>query len=281
MEKAELQDSSRPPAQDKNINLLAPPENKIGEHPLATADGTTRNAKGFEEQVLFNRTVMVHIPGGDFTIGSPNGQGEDDEHPAHKVRISDFWLGKHEVTFEQYDLFCRETARSLPGDEGWGRGRRPVINVSWDDAQAYCRWLSQKTARIFRLPSEAEWEKAAHARYPWGSGEPTVGMVNMKGGEDGFPFSAPVGSFPRGESYYGVLDMAGNVWEWTADWYAADYFQISPRRDPRGPADGSARVVRGGSWKNGPGLIRSANRSSERPDRRLNVLGFRIVMDLR
>ena len=101
----------------------------------------------------------------------------------------------------------------------------------------------------------------------------------MKGSEDGFAFTAPVGSFPAGESPYGILDMAGNVWEWTADWYDPGYYQASPGRDPRGPAAGRSRVVRGGSWTNGMDLIRSANRSSERPDRRLNVLGFRVAMD--
>ena len=255
------------------------PAEKPGAEPAAAI--RTRNAKGFAEQIFFNRTEVVHIPAGDFTIGSPSGQGNDDEHPAHEVYINDFWLGKYEVTFEQYDFFCRETGRSLPGDEGWGRGNRPVINVSWEDALSYCQWLTKKAARNFRLPSEAEWEKAARAKYPWGRSEPTASNVNMKGSDDGFPFSAPVGSFPPGESHYGVLDMAGNVWEWIADWYGADYFQKSPRRDPLGPASGSSRVVRGGSWKNGPELIRSANRSSERPDRRLNVVGFRVAMENR
>jgi len=239
------------------------------------------NDRGFEEQVFFNQTVMVHIPAGDFTIGSPRGQGNDDERPAHKVFIGDFWLGKHEVTFAQYDLFCRESRHALPGDEGWGRGSRPVINVSWQDAQDYCRWLAGKTGRNFRLPREAEWEKAARSMYPWGSSEPSANKVNMNGDEDGFMFSAPVGSFPPGASHYGVLDMAGNVWEWTADWYGGDYYQMSQPRDPRGPARGSNRVVRGGSWKNGPELIRSANRSSEKPERRSNGVGFRLAMDHR
>jgi len=259
------------------LAVLAPAEKPGGEPAAISA----RNAKGFAEQVFFNRSVMVHIPAGDFTIGSPRGQGNDDEHPAHEVYISDFWLGKNEVTFEQYDVFCRETGHPFPADEGWGRGELPVINVSWEDAVRYCQWLTMKTGRNFRLPSEAEWEKAARAKYPWGQGAPTIRNVNMKGDSDGFPFSAPVGSFLPGESYYGVLDMAGNVWEWIADWYGADYFQSSPRRNPRGPAGGSTRVVRGGSWKNGPELIRSANRSSELPDRRLNVLGFRVAMDNR
>ncbi|MCX6556386.1 MAG: SUMF1/EgtB/PvdO family nonheme iron enzyme [Candidatus Aminicenantes bacterium] len=131
------------------------------------------------------------------------------------------------------------------------------------------------------MPSEAEWEKAARSKYPWGSDAPTSKNVNMKGAGDGFPFSAPVGSFPAGESHYGIMDMAGNVWEWIADWYSVQYFQTSPNRDPRGPISGSSRVVRGGSWKNGPDLIRSANRSNERPDQRLNVVGFRVAMDNR
>jgi formylglycine-generating enzyme required for sulfatase activity len=147
--------------------------------------------------------------------------------------------------------------------------------------QSYCQWLTQKTGQNFRLPSEAEWEKAARAKYPWGSSAPTVNKVNMNGSGDGFPFTAPVGSFPLGESHYGVMDMAGNVWEWIADWYDAQYYKASLELDPRGPTDGSYRVVRGGSWKNGPELIRSANRSSERPDRRLNIVGFRVAMDHR
>lgn len=272
-----------PPAQEnkqKDAALKIPTEKPKAE-PKPETVRSHRNAKGFDEQVLFNHTVMVHVPAGEFTVGSPRGQGNEDERPAHRVFISAFWLGKYEVTFKQYDFFCRESGRSRPGDEGWGRGDRPVIHVSWDDAQAYCRWLTKKTARNFRLPSEAEWEKAARAKYPWGSSEPSADKVNMNGSEDGFPFSAPVGSFPRGESHYGIMDMAGNVWEWTFDWYAGDYFQCSPARDPRGPAKGSSRVVRGGSWKNGPELIRSANRSSEKPDRRLNELGFRVAMDHR
>lgn len=245
------------------------------------AAAAASNKKGFLERIFFNGTVMVQIRQGNFTIGSPRGQGDDDEHPAHKVFISDFWLGKTEVTFEQFDLFCRETGRPLPADEGWGRGRRPVINVSWDDAGSYCRWLAQKTGRNFRLPREAEWEKAAREKYPWGWSPPTASQVNMKGNADGFTFTAPVGSFASGASPYGILDMAGNVWEWMADWYDPGYYQKAASRDPQGPAAGKNRVVRGGSWRDGLELIRSANRSSELPDRRLNVLGFRVAMDYR
>ncbi|HUU06107.1 MAG TPA: bifunctional serine/threonine-protein kinase/formylglycine-generating enzyme family protein [Patescibacteria group bacterium] len=245
------------------------------------AEAAAANKKGFLERVFFNGTVMVQVRQGNFTIGSPRGEGDADEHPAHKIFISDFWLGKTEVTFEQFDLFCRETGRSLPSDEGWGRGSRPVINVSWDDADSYCRWLAQKTGRNFRLPREAEWEKAAREKYPWGRSSPSANQVNMKGKADGFAFTAPVGSFALGESPYGILDMAGNVWEWMADWYDPGYYQAAAGRDPQGPAAGKDRVVRGGSWRDGLELIRSANRSSERPERRLNVLGFRVAMDYR
>ena len=254
------------------------------EPPQAAGDGkpplvAARNSRGFKEAVLFNGTAMVQVPAGEFTIGSPPGQGDDDEHPAHRVFISAFWLGKSEVTFAQFDAFCAENGRPLPGDEGWGRGSRPVINVTWEDADAYCRWLSQKSGRRFRLPSEAEWEKAAREKYPWGRKSPDRTLVNMKGRDDGYEFTAPVGAFPPGASSYGILDMAGNVWEWTSDWYDAGYYRVSPGRDPRGPAGGESRSVRGGSWANGPELIRSANRSSEPPGSRLNVLGFRVAMD--
>jgi eukaryotic-like serine/threonine-protein kinase len=257
--------------------------------PVAPAAATAReegpavpamaNRKGFLEQVFLNDMAMVQVPGGEFTIGSPKGDGDDDERPAHKVFIGAYWLGKTEVTFAQFDAFCRESGRVLPADEGWGRGNRPVINVSWEDAAAYCRWLAAKTGRAFRLPSEAEWEKAAREKYPWGSNAPSAVHANMKGSQDGFAFTAPVASFPTGESSYGILDMAGNVWEWTSDWYDPGYYRLSPGSDPRGPASGTSRSVRGGSWANGAELIRSANRSSERPGYRLNVLGFRVAMD--
>ncbi|MCU0237293.1 MAG: bifunctional serine/threonine-protein kinase/formylglycine-generating enzyme family protein [Acidobacteria bacterium] len=237
------------------------------------------NRQGAQEQVFFNDTVMVKVPAGEFTIGSPAGEGDDDEHPAHKVFISGFWLGKTEVTFAQYDEFCLQTGRSLAADAGWGRLQRPVIHVSWEDADAYCRWLSQKTGRRFRLPSEAEWEKAARGKYPWGRSAPTANHANMKGSKDGYAATAPVGSFPAGASPYGILDLAGNVWEWMADFYDPGFYRASPDRDPRSPASGTSRSVRGGSWANGSELIRSANRSSESPVSRLNILGFRVAMD--
>jgi formylglycine-generating enzyme required for sulfatase activity/tRNA A-37 threonylcarbamoyl transferase component Bud32 len=267
--------AEKPPAKDEAMGLPAQVQ------PEKTPAAPAPNRKGFLEGVFFNETVMVLIPQSYFTIGSPEGQGDPDEHPAHRVFISDFWLGKTEVTFAQFDVFCRDSGRPLPGDEGWGRGDRPVINVSWEDACSYCRWLAQKTGRRFRLPSEAEWEKAARERYPWGRSAPDSSRVNMKGSGDGFAFTAPAGSFPAGASPYGILDLAGNVWEWTADWYDPGYYQLSPGRDPRGPAAGMSRSVRGGSWTNGADLIRSANRSSENPDQRLNVLGFRVAMDSR
>ena len=183
------------------------------------------------------------------------------------------------MTFAQYDRFASETGRPLPSDEGWGRGERPAINVSWNDADAYCRWLSAKTGRTFRLPTEAEWEKAARFKFPWGGAEPDRKKANFKKGNDGFDHTAPVGSFPQGISSYGILDMAGNVWEWVHDWYDPRFYAESPADNPSGPATGQARVVRGGSWQNSAPLIRSANRSSEKPDNRLNILGFRVVMD--
>ncbi len=243
------------------------------------APPAARNRQGYLEATLFNGTTVVQIPGGEFTVGSPAGEGDEDEHPARKVHVSAFWLGKTEVTFRQFDAFCADTGRPQPGDQGWGRGTRPVINVNWEDADAYCRWLSQKSGRRFRLPSEAEWEKAAHGRYPWGRKAPAPALLNMKGIQDGQECTAPVGAFPAGASPYGILDLAGNVWEWTGDWYDAAWYRIMPARDPRGPAAGQARAVRGGSWANGPELVRSANRSSEPPASRMGILGFRVAMD--
>jgi formylglycine-generating enzyme required for sulfatase activity/predicted Ser/Thr protein kinase len=280
--KADIQTTgTRPRAQTEKAAEMAVQAAAQAQAEKPAANVAVTNKKGFPERVFFNRTVMVWIPQGYFTIGSPKGEGDADEHPAHKVFISSFWLGKTEVTFEQFDLFCRESGRRLPADEGWGRGSRPVINVSWDDADSYCRWLAQKTDCNFRLPCEAEWEKAGRDKYPWGWSAPGADQVNMKGNGDGFAYAAPIGSFPAGESPYGILDMAGNVWEWMADWYDPSYYQASAGRDPRGPATGQDRVVRGGSWRDGLDLIRSANRSSERPGQRLNILGFRVAMDER
>ena len=278
---AKAEETEPRPASEKTLSPAAALPAPARIQPEKTPAVPAPNRKGFLEGVFFNDTVMVQIPQSYFTIGSPEGEGGTDEQPAHKVFISDFWLGKTEVTFAQFDAFCQDSGRPLPGDEGWGRGSRPVINVSWEDASSYCRWLTLKTGRRFRLPSEAEWEKAAREKYPWGRSAPDASRVNMKGNGDGYAFTAPVGSFPAGASPYGILDLAGNVWEWTGDWYDPGYYRVSPGRDPRGPAAGVARSVRGGSWTNGADLVRSANRSNESPDRRLNVLGFRVAMDSR
>ena len=275
---------------------------------LDKAQKVYKNSQGYWEAVFYNDTVMVYIPEGEFLMGQTDEEKQwlikeagksyyeewySDETPAHKVYLDGFWISKYEVTFAQYDRFCEETGREKPDDEGWGRGNRPVINVSWNDALAYTKWLSQKTGLPFRLPTEAEWEKACRGtdgrRYPWGNHSPYYNgkwYANFEAyddwfrrGEDGYEYTAPVGSYPEGASPYGLLDMAGNVWEWVADWYDKHYYSKSPYRNPKGPATGSNRVVRGGCWLNYAHHIRCADRGYDAPSGPAYDVGFRPAMD--
>jgi formylglycine-generating enzyme required for sulfatase activity len=226
--------------------------------------------------------------------------GSYDEKPPHKVYLDGYWMGKYEVTFAQYDKYCEETGKKKPSDEGWGRGNRPVIYVSWDDAKEYCDWLSNKTGLKFKLPTEAQWEKAARGadsrKYPWGNSSTSGEKANFadkqewlkekdswadKDIDDGYAYTAPVGSYPRGASPYGLFDMAGNVWEWCSDWYDSDYYKKSPGNNPTGPKSGTYRVVRGGSWDYYARDLRCANRFYDGPSDRYSDHGFRLCQDNR
>ena len=174
-----------------------------------------------------------------------------------------------------------------PGDGLEAQGDHPVMQVSWDDAGAYCAWAGG------RLPTEAEWEYAARGpdahTFPWGDGFDATRLNYCDRncflewadgqGDDGFVLTAPVSSFPDGASWMGAVDMAGNVWEWTADWYDPEYYDIAPSSDPRGPGSGVQRVVRGGGWDDTFDFARSANRHVYAPDRPQNYLGFRCAYD--
>ena len=237
---------------------------------------------------------MVVIPGGTFTMGSPPDEEgrHDDEGPQHEVEVSRFALGRHEVTFAQYDACVAAGGCADRPDNGWGRGERPVINVSWRDAQAYVAWLTEATGQPYRLPSEAEWEFAARAgtttpfstgatistsqanydgNYTYGSG--VAGEYRQQ--------TLPVGSFDANP--WGLLDMHGNVWEWVEDCWHDTYESA--------PTDGSAwleanggdcswRVLRGGSWYNFPRFLRSAIRYRNDTVIRSNNLGFRVARTL-
>ncbi|NIR48003.1 SUMF1/EgtB/PvdO family nonheme iron enzyme, partial [candidate division KSB1 bacterium] len=213
---------------------------------------------------------MVLIPAGTFEMGSND--GDDDEKPVHKVSVDAFYMDKYEVTVEQYAEFLNATNHRKPANwtEQLQNPKRPVVYVSWNDAVAYTEWLSQKTGQTYRLPTEAEWEYAARGgntgyggkpkyRYPWGDdASPDKANYRGTGGKDRWQGTSPRGSFdPNG---YGLYDMAGNVWEWCSDWYASDYYENSPEKNPKGPATGDYRVLRGGSWNYGPLGMRCAFR---------------------
>ena len=196
-------------------------------------------------------SVLIYIPAGDFTMGSDD--GGSDEKPIHTVYLDAYYIDKYEVTVGQFKKFCNATGGSMPDQPSSKQGdNHPVVNVTWYDASAYAFWAGK------RLPTEAEWEKAARGtdgrKYPWGN-EWNGSYCNhgsdaspWTDASDGYEHTAPVGSFPQGASPYGVMDMAGNVWEWCQDWYDKEYYQSSPSRNSTGPLSGSFRVLRGGCW---------------------------------
>ena len=221
----------------------------------------------------------INIPAGEFVMGDHHNEGDPDEKPLHTVHLDSYSISMYEVTFEQYDAFCDDTGRPKPSDDGWGRGNMPAINVSWTDATEYCEWLSGKTGRNMKLPTEAQWEKAAagtdQRMYPWGNNEPNASLCNYN---NNVGRTQPVGSYPAGISPYGVHDMAGNVWEWCSDWYSDTYYSVSPTNNPEGPSTGINRVTRGGSWSRREHNIRTSNRNENSVSFIKNNLGFRLVL---
>jgi formylglycine-generating enzyme required for sulfatase activity len=242
--------------------------------------------------------VTVYVPAGDFVMGSV----EDDfmvtadELPQHRVYLDAFWIDQTEVTNAMFAAFLNEVGNQEDGGNAWmnvhitdpkivqegelwqpkaGYENHPVVQVTWYGAQAYCDWAGR------RLPTEAEWEKAARGTegqtYPWGDADPTCDLTNY----DGWCWvrhTTPVGSYPEGQSPYGALDMSGNVWELVADYYAADYYADSPERNPTGPATGELHVARGGSFYMHQVNVRAAIRASYVPASSSTNVGFRCAL---
>jgi len=248
--------------------------------------------------------VLMYVPRGVFMMGSPDGEGDSSEHPRHKVYLDGYYVGKYEVTNAQFKRFVDSTGYVTDAEKkgegygltskdgskwGWVKGLdwreprypgdsisermdHPVVQISWNDAKAYADW-----ARL-RLPTEAEWEKAARGgtdtRYWWANGAShDYANCNGVGGKDRWDTTSPVGSFPA--NGYGLYDTAGNVYEWCSDWYAKAYYRSSPARNPAGPSPTEFRVVRGGSWLNSPASMRSACRIKRTPGYWSADLGFR------
>lgn len=321
----------------------------------AAVEGTSARGAPLDTEINSIGMRLVRIPTGEFEMGSHDAPRDlrslpgmvvrdpGDEHPLHVVRITEpFWMAAHETTLGQFRAFCSETgyvpecSRDSLGGDGWtgddwdyspdfGPGswgfagqspNHPVVNVTWNDAVAFCAWLSRRERREYRLPSEAEWEYCCRAgsatRYPHGDdfGElhrhgnvadrscrgtwsnPANVVVTIEdglpgdraltrvrfpfhAGDDGFPFTAPVGRFPA--NAWGLHDMIGNVSEWCGDRYAAEWYARSPTRDPRGPSSGGQRVGRGSAFSSLPVMSRSACRDASDPGARDAGRGFRVV----
>lgn len=231
-------------------------------------------------QTQFLEPDMVRIPAGSFQMGSNSGR--NDEKPIHIVRLKGFSMGRYEVTFDEFDLFAKAISRKLPSDQGWGRGDRPVI-VSLDDAQAYANWLSDKTGKLYRLPSEAEWEYAARAKttskYYWGDKE-NVAEDYAWFSKNSKDKTHPVGQ--KKPNKFGLYDMSGNIWEWVQDCWHGSYDHAPTDGSPwlvQNGGDCSLRVLRGGSWSDYPWTLRSAARNGYYPGSRSYFNGFRLAQD--
>lgn len=236
---------------------------------------------------------MVFIPAGSFLMGADSKQGYQtclaynetckekwfsDEYPAHRVRLNGFHIDIHEVTQEKFKSVTGKNPSEYSG------ANRPVDSVTWFDAKKYCEQLGK------RLPTEAEWERAARGGnnfiFGWGdkAGSGKANFCDAQCGkrwkakqfDDGYSNTAPVGSLPPNS--YGLFDMAGNVYEWVSDWHEEDYYQNSPKENPKGPKSGKKKVMRGGSWINYPTGVRPADRTDSKPKDRMDFVGFRCAL---
>ncbi|MCI5223862.1 MAG: formylglycine-generating enzyme family protein, partial [Candidatus Electrothrix sp. AR4] len=225
---------------------------------------------------------MVMLPNGRFRMGDIQGKGSRDERPVHEVELDSFAISRYPVTFAEYDAFCEATGREQPKDQSWGREDRPVINVSWQDADAYCAWLRRETGQTYRLPTEAEWEYACRAgsatTWCFGDDEKRLGEYAWYAKNSGIK-THPVGK--KQANAWGLQDMHGNVWEWCRDWFDSEYYAECHKRgivaNPQGPDRGKKHVFRGGSWVNNPNDARCSVRYWFIPFIRFNYMGFRVV----
>lgn len=254
-------------------NVIRPNNHRLQEaSPAGTKTGEAMRQIAKEKFDAVREMEFVEVPAGEFLMGSREIEGYGDEHPQHKVFLDAYRIGKYEVTNAQFAKFVQASGYKPQGDWRhfyWGQLTAPgypekypdypVINVTCNDAQAFCQWAGKTYGwKGCHLPTEAQWEKAAKGTqgycYPWGDdwdplrcnhwyGPRRSGMLNLYSGRG----TVPVGSFPSGASPYGAMDMAGNVWEWCADWYRGDYYAVSPPSKPKGPQTGKYRVFRGGS----------------------------------
>ena len=244
----------------------------------------------FKIRPIDNKTMLL-VPAGEFFMGSVDNDpfADEDEWPQHAVYIDAFWVDKTEVTNSEFQ-YCVEAGKCDPHlhvGNTFAGADQPVVGVDWFQAATYCEWVGG------RLPTEAEWEKAARGTdgrtYPWGNKFDGSRLNYCDANciqdwrdnrfDDGYKYTSPVGSYPTGASPYGLLDMSGNVWEWTADWYDKDYYVTSTYQNPTGPSSGQQRVIRGGSWHYAGRNLRVVNRHKDSPAFRYDKIGFRCVVD--
>jgi formylglycine-generating enzyme len=291
----------------------------------APVPSVVENKPGYVYRDPATGMEFVFVKGGCFQMGDLWGDGTEDEKPVHDVCVDDFYIGKYEVTMGQFKKFRDETGYRTDGEKGgygctrtlvneWDSDPKtswyspgfsqtedhPVVCVSSDDAETFIGWMSRKEGRIFRLPTEAEWEYAARSRgknykYSWGNGVPSGNIADeslkkvypectiWNGYNDGYVYTAPVGKFKPND--LGLYDMAGNVWEFCSDYYEKDYYTKSPRNNPSAPRSkykegvGHNRSVRGGAWSSIPHYIRLASRAFFDPQPYINYdTGFRLIM---
>lgn len=224
---------------------------------------------------------MIVIPGGEFMMGCD--AGATNERPVHRVFVDEFAVGCFAVTNKQYHFFIEDTDDQHPAPPGWDDPRfshpdQPVTSVSWLDATAYCDWLARKTGKPYRLPTEAEWERAARGGfqgklYPWGDEPPQLQPNYAE-----LWLNGPEQAGKRPANGFGLHDISENVHEWCSDWYGERYYSESPSLNPPGPANGTRKASRGGSWRHQIKITRVAARSSIPPEFKYSDYGFRCAL---